>query len=328
MIRWKITYGFLICSVVSLFIVAPSRAIDNIRVACPSLSSTSVFALVIAQKEGYFREEGLNVELLSIRGEIAIRTVLAGDVDFFTNAGSALAAGVRGIPVRLVTVFQDKPSWDLIAQPEVKSIAQLRGKNIAVMSPEGSLAVVAREMLRKNGLDPTKDVNLVTMGGDEVRFPALQTRSIQATLFNTAMSIKAQKEGFIKLGNASEYANLIEGGLATSQDKIQQQPEKIHRFVRGALKGLIFYVSKREAAVKYMMDTLRMKDQELVSSIYDILTPLALRAGYSDDKVLQTMIDEMKRTTKVQRDIKIPDIFYLSFVKKANDEIKASGWKP
>lgn len=328
MTRWKITCGFFIWSVVSLFIVAPSRAIDNIRVACPSLSSTSVFSLVIAQKEGYFREEGLNVELLSIRGEIAIRTVLAGDVDFFTNAGSALAAGVRGIPVRLVTVFQDKPSWDLIAQPEVKSIAQLRGKNIAVMSPEGSLAVVAREMLRKNGLDPTKDVNLVTMGGDEVRFPALQTRSIQATLFNTAMSIKAQKDGFIKLGNASEYANLIEGGLATSQDKIQQQPEKIHRFVRGALKGLIFYVSKREAAVKYMMETLRMKDQELVSSIYDILTPLALRAGFSDDKVLQTMIDEMKRTTKVQRDIKIPDIFYLSFVKKANDEIKASGWKP
>jgi len=261
MTRWKISYGFFICSVVSLLIVAPSRAIDNIRVACPSLSSTSVFSLVIAQKEGYFREEGLNVELLSIRGEIAIRTVLAGDVDFFTNAGSALAAGVRGIPVRIVTVFQDKPSWDLIAQPEVKSIAQLRGKNIAVMSPEGSLAVVAREMLRKNGLDPTKDVNLVTMGGDEVRFPALQTRSIQATLFNTAMSIKAQKDGFIKLGNASEYANLIEGGLATSQDKIQQQPEKIHRFVRGALKGLIFYVSKREAAVKYMVDTLRMQDQ-------------------------------------------------------------------
>jgi NitT/TauT family transport system substrate-binding protein len=297
-------------------------------VACPSLSSTSVFSLVIAQKEGYFKEEGLNVELLSIRGEIAIRTTLAGEVDFFTNAGSALAAAVRGVPVRLVTVFQDKPSWDLIAQPEVKSIAQLRGKNIAVMSPEGSLAIVAREMLRKNGLDPTKDVNLVTMGGDEVRFPALQTKSIQATLFSTAMSIKAQKEGFIKLGNASEYANLIEGGLATAQDKIKQQPEKIHRFVRGALKGLIFYVSKREAAVKYMMDTLRMKDQELVSSIYDILTPLALREGFSDDKVLQTMIDEMKRTTKVQRDIKVPDIFDLSFVKKANDEIKASGWKP
>ena len=62
-------------------------AIDNLRVAYPSMN-TSVFALIIAQKEGYFKEEGLNVELLSIRGEIAIRTTLSGDVDFFTNAGA------------------------------------------------------------------------------------------------------------------------------------------------------------------------------------------------------------------------------------------------
>ena len=325
--RWKIICWVFVCAVVALSIVKPVLAIDNLRIAYPSMN-TSVFALVIAQKEGYFKEEGLNVELLSIRGEIAIRTTLAGEVDFFTNAGSALAAAVRGVPVRLVTVFQDKPSWDLIAQPEIKSIAQLRGKNVAVMSPEGSLAVVAREMLRKNGLDPSKDVNLVTMGGDEVRFPALQTKSIQATLFNTAMSIKAQKEGFSKLGNASEYANLIEGGLATTHDKIKQSPEKILRFVRGALKGLNYYVTKREPAIKFMMDGLRMKDRELVSLIYDLQIPLVLRDGFSDDKVLQSMIDDMKKTTKVQRDIKVGDIFDLSFVKKAHAELKASGWKP
>jgi hypothetical protein len=77
-----------------------------------------------------------------------------------------------------------------------------------------------------------------------------------------------------------------------------------------------------------MMETMRMKDRELVGSIYDLLTPLALREGFSDDKALQSMIDDMKKTTKVQRDIKVPEIFDLSFVKKANQEIKSSGWKP
>jgi ABC-type nitrate/sulfonate/bicarbonate transport system substrate-binding protein len=323
----KITQWVVVWALFSLVAVDSSWAIDNLRVAYPSLN-TSVFALIIAQKEGYMKEEGLALELLSIRGEIAIRTTLAGEVDFFTNAGSALAAAVRGVPVKLVTVFQDKPGWDLIAQPDIKSIAQLRGKNIAVMSPEGSLAVVAREILRKNGLDPAKDVNLVVMGGDEVRFPALQTKAVQATLFNTAMSIRAQKEGFSKLANASEYANLIEGGLATSHDKIKQGPDKIFRFVRGALKGLNYFVGKREPALKYMMDALRLKDRELAASIYDIQTKLVLREGFSDDKLLQGMIDDMKRTTKVQRDIRVGDIFDLSFVKKANDELKSSGWKP
>ena len=322
MVRWVVVWALF-----SLVAVDSSLAIDNLRVAYPSLN-ISVFALIIAQKEGYMKEEGLNVELLSIRGEIAIRTTLAGDVDFFTNAGSALAAAVRGIPVKLVTVFQDKPGWDLIAQPGIKSIAQLRGKNIAIMSPEGSLAVVAREILRKNGLDPAKDVNLVVMGGDSVRFPALQTKAIHATLFNTGMSVRAQKEGFTKLGNASEYANLIEGGLATSSDKIKQNPEKIFRLVRGAIKGMSYFVGKREPALNYMMDALRLKDRELAAAIYDIQTKLVLREGFSDDKALQGIIEDMKRTTKVQRDIKVGDVFDLSFVKKANEELKTSGWRP
>jgi ABC-type nitrate/sulfonate/bicarbonate transport system substrate-binding protein len=313
--------------VFSLFAVVPALAIENVRVAYPSMN-TSVFCLIIAQKEGYLKEEGLDAQLLSIRGEIAIRTTLAGEVDFFTNAGSALAAAVRGVPVKLVTVFQDKPGWDLIASPEIKSISQLRGKNIAIMSPEGSLAVVAREILRKNGIDPAKDVNLVVMGGDEVRFPALQTKSIQATLFNTAMSIKAQKEGFTKLAVASDYANLIEGGLSTSTERIKQNPDKIFHFIRASLKGLQFFVTKREPAIKYMMDALRMKERELVSTIYDIQSKLTLREGFTDDKVLLSMIEEMKKTTKVQRDIKVSDIFDLSFVKKANEELKTSGWKP
>src|SRR5437899_925549 len=323
----RITRLSLVGLIVSLLAVDSSRAIENIRVAYPSMT-TAVFARVIAQKEGYFKEEGLNVELLSIRGEIAIRTTLAGEVDFFTNAGSALAAAVRAVPVKIVTIFQDKPSWDLIAQPDIKSIAQLRGKTIGVMSPEGSLAVVAREILRKNGIDPAKDVNLVTMGGDEVRFPALQTKSIQATLFSTGMSLKAQKEGFTKLAMASDYANLIEGGLSTSNDRIKQSPDKIFRFIRASLKGLNFFVSKREPSIKYMTEALRMNDRELVNAIYDVQAKLVLRDGFTDDKVLQSMIDEMKKTTKVQRDIKISDIFDLTFVKKANEELKASGWKP
>ncbi|HZH85001.1 MAG TPA: ABC transporter substrate-binding protein, partial [Phototrophicaceae bacterium] len=69
----RLATGMMMCAIFLLSPFRTARAIDNIRVACPSLSSTSVFSLVVAQKEGYFKEEGLNVELLSIRGEIAIR---------------------------------------------------------------------------------------------------------------------------------------------------------------------------------------------------------------------------------------------------------------
>jgi NitT/TauT family transport system substrate-binding protein len=310
--------GFLLLGPVSTY------AAENVRAAYPSMNN-SVFCLTIAQKEGYLREEGLTAELLSIRGEIAIRTTLAGEVDFFTNAGSALAAAVRGVPVKILAVFQDKPSWDLIAQPNIKSIAQLRGANVAIMSPEGSLAVVAREILKKNGLDPAKDVNLVVMGGDEVRYPAMKGKAIQASLFNTSTSVVAQKEGFTKLASAGDYANIVQSGFATSDEKIKQNPKKIAGFIRAGLKGMIFFLSKREEALKYMMDGLRLTDRELAGKIYDIDTKLILRQGFSSDKILQSMIEDMKKATKVQREIKTADVFDLSFVRKANEELKASG---
>jgi hypothetical protein len=77
-----------------------------------------------------------------------------------------------------------------------------------------------------------------------------------------------------------------------------------------------------------MMEALRMTDRELASSIYDIQSNLILREGSSDEKVLQSMIDSMKKTTKVERDIKVSDVFDLTFVQKANEEIKNRGWKP
>jgi len=310
-----------------LFGVQVAWAAETVRVAYASINP-SVYCLIIAEKEGYFKQEGLRLELLSIRGEIAIRTALAGEIYFFTNAGSALAGAVRGVPVKILTIFQDKPAWDLIAQPEIKSMAQLRGGNIAVMSPEGSLAMVAREMLKKNGLDPAKDVNLVTMGGDAIRFPALQTKAIQATLFNSSMSIRAQKHGFTKLASAGDYAKIIQGGLSAANDKIRENPKIILPFIRASLKGIKFFLSKREPAIKYMMEALRMTDRDLADAIYDTESKLVLRDGFSDDRSLQVMIDEMKSTTKVKRDIKVNDVFDFSVVKKANEELRTSGWRP
>src|SRR5918995_35238 len=309
------------------FTSAPTDAAENMRVAHPSISA-SVLCLMIANKEGYFKEEGINVEFLSIRGEIAIRTTLAGEIDFFTNAGSALAAVARNVPVKILAVFQDKPGWDLIALPNIKSISQLRGSTIAIMSPEGSLAVVTREILKKNGMDPAKDANLVVMGGDDVRLPAMKAKAIQATLFNAAASVRAQKEGFIKLAAAGDYANTVQGGLATTEEKIRQHPARIAKFLRGSLKGLQFLINKRDASVKHMMEFLKMNDPQMAGAIYDIEAKLIVRDGASEEKVLQTMIDEMKRATKTQRDMKVNDVFDFSLVRKANEEIKTSGWRP
>ena len=105
-----------------------------------------------------------------------------GEVDFFTQGFSGLNAAVRGLPLKILMVVDEKPDWDFIAQPQIKSFAQLKGAAVGILSIGGTVAVVTREMLRRNNLDPAKDVNLMVMGGNDMRFISLKGKVIQATL--------------------------------------------------------------------------------------------------------------------------------------------------
>ena len=307
----------------------PSFALENLRMAAASAVTLSTLYLQMAQREGYFKEEGFHVEVIGIRGEVAVKAAVSGEVDFFTQAGSALAAAVRGIPVKILLIAEDKPPWDLIAQPQIKSFGQLKGGTIGALSLEGSVAGLARQILRKNGIDPAKDVTLMAMGSNASRFLALRGRAIQATLLDPANSFQARKEGFSKLAAAGDYmSHYLGGGIVVADERMRQAPERISKIMRVGLKGLAFFLTRREPAIGHMMNILNLKDRDEAADIYDSTVRVMTRDGVSEEGVLQNLIEDMRKTTGVKRDIRIGDLFDLSFVRKANEELKASGWKP
>ena len=90
-------------------------------------------------------------------------------------------------------------------EPVDKGLVQLKGSAIGILSIGGTVAVVTREMLRRNNLDPAKDVSLMVMGSNDMRFISLKGKVIQATLFDAANSYRAQKDGFSKLAASGDY---------------------------------------------------------------------------------------------------------------------------
>jgi NitT/TauT family transport system substrate-binding protein len=311
------------------FLTPVAHALDDVRVATASLTSPSILYLLVAQKEGYFKNEGLNVEILNIRGELAAKITSVGEIDFFTQGFSGLNAAVRGLQLKVLMVVDEKPDWDFIAQPQIKTFAQLRGSAVGILSIGGTVAVVTREMLRRNNLDPAKDVNLMVMGGNDMRFISLKGKVIQATLLDAANSYRAQKDGFNKLAAAGDYVSeYMSGGIVTSVDRIKQAPEKITRFMTAALKGYLFFTTRREPSINYMMQILKSKDREAVSAIYDASVKVMTREGLVDEKVLQAVVDEAQRGAGVKKDIRTGDYFDFSFLRKAREQLKISGWKP
>ena len=311
------------------FAADPTHALDGIRVASASLTSPSILYLQVAQKEGYFKNEGLNVEILNIRGELAAKITSVGEIDFFTQGFSGLNAAVRGLPLKVLMVVDEKPDWDFIAQPQIRSFAQLKGGAVGILSIGGTVAVVTREMLRRNNLDPAKDVNLMVMGGNDMRFISLKGKVIQATLLDAANSYRAQKEGFNKLAAAGDYVSeYMSGGIVTSAERIKQAPDKISRFMTAALKGYLFFTTRREPSINYMMQFLKTKDREAVSAIYDASVKVMTRDGVVEVKVLQAVIDEAQRSAGVKKEVRTADYFDFSFLRKAREQLNSSGWKP
>lgn len=327
----KSAFGFIAILLLVFFSGDAGKlyAVDNIRIATASMTSSSVIYLLIAQREGYFKSEGLNVEIINMRGEIAAKIAAAGDVDFFTQGLSGLTAAVRGLPLKILMVVEQKPSWDFVAQPNIKSFAQLKGGTVGILSFEGTVAQATREMLRRNNLDPGKDVQLMVMGGNDMRFMSLKGKAIQATLLDAANSYRARKEGFQVLAAAGDYVtNYFNSAVVAPQESIRQSPEKIRRFMTAALKGYLFFINRRDGSVQHMTEILKAKDRDAVAAIYDANVKAVSRDGSADDKVLEAVIEDAKRATGVKKDLRVADLFDFTFLKKAQSHLNTIGWKP
>jgi ABC-type nitrate/sulfonate/bicarbonate transport system substrate-binding protein len=312
---------------IALISTAPCHAIENVRIAYPFMSS-SVFYLAIAEKEHYYEEEGLRTELISMRGDVAVKAVLAGDVDAFTSPGAALAGAVRGAPLKVLLLTQDRLALDFIAPREIRSIAQLRGATIGVTAPDSAITVATGEILFRNGVDPAKDVSQIILGGDNVRLMALRQKRIQATLLDAATSMKAVDDGFAKLASARDYLRFIQGGIVTSAEHLNQSSQRLGQFVRASLKGLVFFLTRRDAAITYIMNLMNYQNRQLAAAIYDSDTQVMLRSGRTDEKLLRQLIDDTIKRTKINRAIQVSDIFDFGLVERADQTLRVNGWKP
>src|SRR3970040_1190459 len=136
----------------------------------------------IAQVKGFYRDEGLDAEFIFIRGAVGMQALLGGSVDFTSASGSTIAAAVRGLSVKLVFIASAKPQFDMIAQKEIRSVQDLKGKAVGISSRGGAIDLLTQLIVQKHGLVPNKDVISLVVGGQEDTVLALRTGRIAAAL--------------------------------------------------------------------------------------------------------------------------------------------------
>ena len=143
-----------------LFAVQPAAAAERVRISVSSLD-VAFLTPAVAQKRGFFKEEGIDAEIIRMNANVSITALTTGDIDYTTIFGSVVRAAIRGLPIKVVASFLDSPTQMLVARPEYKSIKELKGKTLGVSSFGATADVSARMMLRYSGIDPEKEMKIL-----------------------------------------------------------------------------------------------------------------------------------------------------------------------
>lgn len=301
-------------------------AAEDIRVSFATLSASYMDHLV-AMEKGYFREEGLNVEVIRAGGGVATPGLLSGQFQFSTSAGSALSAAVRGGPVKIVYTNLSRPSYNLVSiKPDITSARDLVGKKIAINSfgDTGHLSTIL--FLKKNGVNPSS-VLFITVGRNEVRLPAIISGAIDAAPLVPRDMVRLGSQKYNILADIGKEVQLVWTGVAVSSKFLNDSPQLVERFLRGAVKG-------REFARRYRDETIAIISKHDPSPLegikldYEVTKASMTEAGRVPDDILREEVAIRAELTKVANPPSPSLMYDYSIVKKIYDQLKSGGWQP
>jgi ABC-type nitrate/sulfonate/bicarbonate transport system substrate-binding protein len=249
---------------------------------------------------------------------------LGRSLHFASATGSAVSAAVRGAEIKVVLAVTDRPSFDLIVQPNITSVQQLRGKKIGT-GGVGSLAeILARRILIVNGLRP-EDVTILATGPSHVTYLSLKTKVIDAAPLQMPLTFTAQDEGFRKLVDAGSVYRSVQGGLATSKAVLTEQPELVNKAARATLRAIRLIKTDRKYAIDFIKGPwldIGKEPEKIAARVYDVAAPALLENGLVGEEIQREMIADASERIKPPHPVLPEQAFDFSIVRKISDSLK------
>ncbi|HEY1266761.1 MAG TPA: ABC transporter substrate-binding protein [Candidatus Binatia bacterium] len=288
---------FLLCLSSTAGAAAPAAPV---RLGYSALTFT-VLPVLYGQEAGIFQQNGIDLKLQQIRGDLAIPAMLNNEMDYAIGVLPTVWAAAEGMPIRQIAGGQIKPAFSLIAQPEVNSFADLRGKLVGVSRLRSLASNLLAVILKKHGLAPN-DVRMISLQTTNNVYITLDTKQITAGMLSVPLDIKAKLAGFKMLASAADYTTAYQGGIATTTKKIAEMPEVTERLLTAYVQSLRGLKANREAAVDVIVKHFKI-DRPLAAASYDQIAPL-----FQDTPIIPTDVIEAELRTWTELTGKKPTV--------------------
>lgn len=206
-------------------------AAKKVRLALPSTNVTFI-PMFAALRKGYFKDEGLDVEIIMMRANMASTALLTGDIDYNGAVTGVIGGAIKGQPLKAIIFTATSPMMSMIGGKGITKPEHVKGKKLATSSPGGTATLVAKHILQKFGLDPERDAVLAYVGRDPARFAALESGVVDVAMLSPPTNIIARRKGFSELAFAADYIRFPQNGFGATEKKIQEQSDEVLRMIK------------------------------------------------------------------------------------------------
>ncbi len=263
--------------------------------ASPSLS---YLPATLADKLGYYQEEGLAPEFPGVRGNAVIPALLQGDLDFTTLLSSVGASAGQGGATRIVQFHSIRLQHVVSARPDITSVQQLAGKRIAVESFATLPAFEARKLVEHFAIP---DVAILPIGNESERIAALEAGSADASMSGIPSNIVAEHHGFPTIFRVSTILEVPQAGFGTSERLLREQPDRVTRTLRAAARALPVIPSQRDLVIEKIGAIMDLSPEDSARA-YDLVVDTYSPSGVPTDAQMAAYVELLNATAGVPVD--------------------------
>ena len=324
----KFTVRTVLCTAMSMIALAAHVEAARIRVAIPS-TTHAVLAFTTTRDKGYYREEGLDVELILMSAPIASRALLGGDVEVATVGGAGLPPVLSGAPLRFVFTTYSKPMFWLFGKPGIRSAKELKGKKVGVSGIGSGPDSLLREVLRRNGLEGGRDVLILSLGVMPTIYSGLQAGIVDAAMLSPPFTFRAEENGFREV-IAFTKQDLVElqGSILVKEAFLQSDAATLEKFIRATSKGFLYIKQNRSGTIPILGRYLQV-NADLAAKAYDQVVRRALTPdGTLSDDLQKKAVEHVLKRLDVKEPPALSHVFDFSMTKKVVTELQTRSWKP
>ena len=249
----------------------PEKSDVVVSYAQPSGAFTPIW---VAYEAGLFKKYGLNANLQLLTPQVSAQAVISEEVDFYTDGPDLINARLRGGQVKYFAGTIQQLVFQIWAAKEFKSIQELKGKTIAASTPRAALDTATREALKKNGLVPDRDVQVLYVQTVPAILSSVLGGKTAAGTLSAPNTLKAKESGLnmlVDIGKLNIPAFQVAYG--TTEKYLKNNPNTVYAFLKAIAEGVVLSHKDASVAKKTIGKYAKIEDAPTIDGTYEAFAP-------------------------------------------------------